>query len=409
MRYPLLALGLIVVHLFGCAPANSVSPSTNSTNATNSVSHKSHDESRQPGLEPSGNTDEPGTNEPAQETIISAQQNTTIAVDDEPSLQFTIRPAWTTSHMQGSPDPMLPFEVEEVFDGLSFYGPVVVQQVPGTKQYLIGELCGRIYWIDENSPENDPMLAIDLFPDVPNRPPIPARGQQPVVTDNPMPAQHLYDLTFHPNFISNRQIFVTYLSPGDKPVTWLSRFELSTEDPPRVHRESERRVISWPSAGHNGGCVRFGPDGFLYVSTGDGVGPNPPDSNNVGQDISNLLASVLRIDVDNTTDDAPYTVPTDNPFVDMPDARPEVWAYGFRNPWENGFRPLQRCSLARRRGLGNLGNGTSSQSWWQLWLAHYGRTQAFTIRGPTRPHTDQSACQGLSTFRSQFYYWRNCL
>ncbi len=359
MRYPLLALGLIVVHLFGCAPANPVSPPTNSTNATNSASHQLNDESGQPDLEPSSNTGEPGadelgTDEPAQETISSTQQNTTIAVADEPSLQFTPRPAWTTSHVQGSPDPRLPFEVEEVFDGLSFYAPVVVQQVPGTKQYLIGELCGRIYWIDENNPENDPVLAIDLFPDMPNQPPIPARGQEPVVTDNPMPAQHLYDLTFHPNFISNRQVFVTHLVSGDKPVTWLSRFELSTEDPPRIHRESERRVISWPSAGHNGGCVRFGPDGFLYVSTGDGVGPNPPDSNNVGQDISNLLASVLRIDVDNATDDAPYTVPTDNPFVDMPDARPEVWAYGFRNPWKMDF---DRASGAL--WLGDVG--------WETW------------------------------------------
>jgi len=93
---------------------------------------------------------------------------------------------------------------------------------------------------------------------------------------------------------------------------------------------------------------------MLYISTGDAGNPNPPDPFNTGQDISDLLSSILRIDVDHKDDGRNYSVPKDNPFVGMADARPEVWAYGFRNPW--------RMSFDRETGelfVGDVG--------WELW------------------------------------------
>ena len=72
---------------------------------------------------------------------------------------------------------------------------------------------------------------------------------------------------------------------------------------------------------------------MLYIWTGDGVGPDPPDTFNTGQDISDLLSSILRIDVDHESDGKGYSIPRDNPFINTPGARPEVWAYGLRNPW----------------------------------------------------------------------------
>ena len=93
---------------------------------------------------------------------------------------------------------------------------------------------------------------------------------------------------------------------------------------------------------------------MLYISTGDGADPNPPDPLNTGQDCSDLLSSVLRIDVDHKDAGKNYAVPKDNPFVGMKDVRPEIWAYGFRNPW--------RMSFDRKTGdlwVGDVG--------WELW------------------------------------------
>ena len=96
-------------------------------------------------------------------------------------------------------------------------------------------------------------------------------------------------------------------------------------------------MLTYLQGGHNGGDLQFGPDGMLYISTGDAGDPNPPDPFNTGQDISDLLSSILRIDVDHKDEGKNYAVPRDNPFVGMKGARPEVWAYGLRNPWRMGF------------------------------------------------------------------------
>src|SRR5262249_15350674 len=116
--------------------------------------------------------------------------------------------------------------------------------------------------------------------------------------------------------------------------------------------------ITWLSGGHNAGCIQFGPDGYLYISTGDGGGPNPPDPLKTGQDISDLLSSVLRIDVDHADHGKGYRVPDDNPFVTYPGARPEVWAYGLRNPWRMSFDRRTRALWVADVG-------------WELWEMVY--------------------------------------
>ena len=109
----------------------------------------------------------------------------------------------------------------------------------------------------------------------------------------------LYGLAFHPRFAENRQVFLCYTLPGDQPDgTRVSRFAARRIDPLRIDPESEEVVLTYPSGGHNGGCLAFGPDGFLYISTGDAAVPAPPDPLDTGQDVSDLLSSILRIDVD---------------------------------------------------------------------------------------------------------------
>ena len=93
--------------------------------------------------------------------------------------------------------------------------------------------------------------------------------------------------------------------------------------------------IAQPFFNHNGGAIAFGPDGYLYVGLGDGGTRGDPFEN--GQNLETWLGSILRIDVDRKQDGRSYAIPADNPFVDRPGARPEIYAYGFRNIWRLAF------------------------------------------------------------------------
>src|SRR5262249_32754852 len=140
----------------------------------------------------------------------------------------------------------------------------------------------------------------------------------------------LYGLAFHPDFARNRYCYICYVLDSRKDGEQLpdgsrvSRFTVRDTNPPRGDPASAKGQLPWLAGGHNGGDLHFGPDGMLYISTGDGTDPNPPDRFLTGQDISDLLSSVLRIDVDHEDPGKAYRVPADNPFVKTPNARPEV-------------------------------------------------------------------------------------
>jgi glucose/arabinose dehydrogenase len=156
----------------------------------------------------------------------------------------------------------------------------------------------------------------------------------------------LLGLAFHPDYGSNGLFYVYYsapLRPG-APSGWnhtshISEFRVSS-DGDRADADSERIVlqVDQPQFNHNGGALSFGPDGFLYISLGDGGGANDvgvghtPGLGN-GQDATNLLGAILRIDVDGA---APYGIPRDNPFIGT-EARDEIYAYGLRNPYRFSF------------------------------------------------------------------------
>jgi glucose/arabinose dehydrogenase len=144
--------------------------------------------------------------------------------------------------------------------------------------------------------------------------------------------QGLLGLAFPPDYASTGRFVVHYTdNAGD---TRLSVFQVSAN--PDIADASSELVIltaSQPAPNHNGGQIAFGPDGFLYLGLGDGGGSDDLDGR--GQDLSELLGSILRVDVQSGTS---YTVPPDNPFVgQQPAIRPEVWSYGLRNPWRFSF------------------------------------------------------------------------
>jgi glucose/arabinose dehydrogenase len=157
----------------------------------------------------------------------------------------------------------------------------------------------------------------------------------------------LLGLVFDPQYLSNGYFYVYYTDFAPTGDLQLSRFQVSAD--PNVALTTEVKLLNIPHPGHtnhNGGDLSFGPDGYLYLAPGDGG-----DSVNA-QDLDSLLGKVLRIDV---TGVATYTIPLSNPFTDTVGKRPEIWAYGYRNPWRFSFD----------RQTGDLYIGDVGESAWE--------------------------------------------
>ena len=165
----------------------------------------------------------------------------------------------------------------------------------------------------------------------------------------------LLGLAFHPKFEANGQLFVYYSSKKEPRTSIVSRFEVSKVDPTKADPNSEQVImkIPQPFSNHNGGSIAFGNDGYLYIALGDGGGRNDPMQH--GQNWKTWMGSMLRIDIDAASDGKAYSIPKDNPFIDRPGAKPEIYAYGFRNVWR----------LAVDRKTGDLWVGDVGQDLWE--------------------------------------------
>ncbi len=205
----------------------------------------------------------------------------------------------------------VPLRLERVVTGLDF--PLLLTAPPrDDRRLFVVEKGGTIRIVEDGSLLATPFLDISSL-----------------VSDGS--EQGLLGLAFHPDYDSNGRFFVNYTDEdGD---TQVVRYEVSSD---RNVADPASAVpilsVDQPFANHNGGHLAFGPDGFLYIGLGDGGSGGDPRGN--GQNRATLLGSMLRIDVDGA---APYAIPPGNPFVGLPDAKPEIWAYGLRNPWRFGF------------------------------------------------------------------------
>ncbi len=179
----------------------------------------------------------------------------------------------------------------------------------------------------------------------------------------------LLGLTFHPQFAANGRFIVSYTRKPDGAVT-IAEYAVSSGDPNVADpAETVHLVIPKPFANHNGGMVEFGPDDYLYISTGDGGSGNDP--NNRGQEITSLLGKILRIDVDTPSQSRTYSAPPSNPFFGALTGADEIYAFGLRNPW--------RFSFDRETGdlyVGDVGQGAIEEidliglgdnAGWRVW------------------------------------------
>jgi len=206
-------------------------------------------------------------------------------------------------------------------DGIRLEHPVWFGEVPGrTNLWVTLEHFGRA-WLIERTAEGDHRTELlDLRSTV-----------------RPGGATGLLGLAFHPDFARNRRYFLKYqVADGNRILTELAErrfrpdFLGDSGEAPRI-----LLTIPGTTQDHNGGCVTFGPDGFLYLGMGD-TGPQR-DPQGHGQDPGLLLGKILRIDVDHTDDGLAYAIPSDNPFRGRAGVRPEIWALGFREPWRFSF------------------------------------------------------------------------
>ncbi len=235
-----------------------------------------------------------------------------------------------------APAPPDALALEEAFPGITFQRPVGALQDPldPTRWYVV-EQGGRV--VTFKTPSGPLSVTVDLS------------GQ--LVSGG---EAGLLGMAFHPQFASNGKVYLSYTGPSALPeVALLSHLSVFTSpdggltlDPAS---EEVLLTVEQPFGNHNGGHIAFGPDGYLYLGLGDGGSGGDPRGN--AQDTDTLLGAMLRLDVDGGV---PYAVPADNPFA-LGGGRPEIYAWGLRNPWRWSFD----------RATGELWCGDVGQGEWE--------------------------------------------
>jgi glucose/arabinose dehydrogenase len=215
-----------------------------------------------------------------------------------------------------------PIILKEAFPKITFNRPVDLQHAgDNTDRIFIVEQRGLISVFQNDSETDDKSVFLNIESRVNDQ------GNE----------EGLLGLAFHPDYENNGYFYVNYTAASPRR-TVISRFQVSAADPNRADESSELVILEIPQpfSNHNGGQVSFGPDGYLYIASGDGGSGGDPQ--NHGQRLETLLGAILRIDVNGQDNGRNYAIPEDNPFVNNQEGfKEEIYAYGLRNPWRFSF------------------------------------------------------------------------
>ena len=253
-------------------------------------------------------------------SLLSLVAGSQFAVAQSPTIDLSDPP----SSLDTSP---MPVKVVSAYPNLRVERPIVLTGAgDGSGRLFIASQLGRIYFIDANDTD---VSEATLFMDI----------SDSVMYKDRENEEGFLGLAFHPDFRDNGQFFVYYTTSDRPHVSVVSRFTVSKSDRNQGDPTSETELleIQQPFWNHNGGTLAFGPDGYLYVALGDGGQANDPLGS--GQDLSKLLGSILRIDVERPSGDRPYSIPEDNPLQGRRGVWPEIYAWGIRNVWRMAFDP----------------------------------------------------------------------
>jgi glucose/arabinose dehydrogenase len=265
--------------------------------------------------------------------------------------------------------------VSPVFTSLSFNQPTVLKQAPGdSSRWFVGEKGGFIRVFANNPDSSSASVFLDISGIVD------AAGEG-----------GLLGFTFHPDFPVTPEVFVSF-TRGNPFRSYVSRFT-SADGGQTLSLASEEIILelAQPQTNHNGGDITFGPDGLLYVGFGDGGGAGDPFEN--GQNTMNLHGAIVRIDVDGNP---PYEIPAGNPFAlnaacaqgNGAAACPEIFAWGFRNPWRFSFD-----TVTGRLWAGDVGQN----AWEEIDLVEVGENYGWNEREGALCFDPASGC--ADTFR----------
>ena len=227
---------------------------------------------------------------------------------------------------EGVDESPLPVTAVRAFEFLTFDRPILLTHP--------GDGSGRVILVTQKGP----IFQFPNDPDVEEATPFADLSDRVTFKENEN-EEGLLGLAFHPDFETNRRVFVYYTTADAPHTSVISEFKATGEGlEQRLDPDSEREIyrLKQPYWNHNAGTILFGPDGKFYVAFGDGgAGGDPLDN---GQNTGTVFGAMLRLDVDAKPEEGKaYAVPADNPHVDSPGVLPEIYAHGFRNPWRFSF------------------------------------------------------------------------
>ena len=310
------------------------------------------------------------------------------------------RPVASKVAMAGMPDaiPLLdpPVKLEPLFEeadrfphafvekpGDIRYGLTGMEAIPGTSgQFMVHHQKGELWWIDT---QQEPQ-ARHRFADF---------SQEVFFERGP---NGLLGLAFHPDFAKNGLYYLKHQVLEANQIVTVVVEKMALETRHQDSGKPSRRLVGMTSItqNHSGGCLQFGPDGYLYIGMGD-TGPQR-DPRGHGQDLGTLLGKILRIDVRPSPDGKPYRIPQDNPFVGLPGVQPEIWAYGFREPWRFAFD-----ALTQELWVGDVGQDRVEE----VAVVMAGENHGWNVMEGFEPFSQQYRREGENYVAPVFAYHRD--